>query len=134
MNKDSYSDCSLGTMKWPFDRELEVANEGALNKLAGNTDSENNYSSTANTNTLDGNTWDELRDKNLSPFGYLRIYDYIDNKQTNSSFIINVPILRCNNWWYTESESTSIDTAVISSYFDTIYYESGNRPDKDGGV
>lgn len=124
MNKDSYSDCSLGTMKWPFDRELEVANEGALNKLAGNTDSENNYSSTADTSTLDGNTWDELRDKNLSPFGYLRIYDYIDNKQTNSSFIINVPILRCNNWWYTESESTSIDTAVISSYFDTIYYDA----------
>ena len=124
-NQPSYSDCSLGTLKWPLnDTDLEVQDERTLKLLAGNTSDENNYASTANSTTFGSKSWDDLKDDNYAPFGYLRIFDYLDSKQIDSSFIINVPILRCKNWWFTEAESTSIDTAEICSYFDPIYTDA----------
>lgn len=124
-NQPSYSDCSLGTLKWPFnDPNLQVTDEHSLKLLAGNTSENTNYASTANTATFGGKSWDDFKDKNYAPFGYLRIFDYLDNKQIDSSFIINVPILRCKNWWYESGDSNSIDTANIASYFDKLYLDA----------
>ena len=80
-NQPSYSDCSLGTLKWPLnDTDLEVQDERTLKLLAGNTSDENNYASTANSTTFGSKSWDDLKDDNYAPFGYLRIFDYLDSK------------------------------------------------------
>lgn len=122
---DCYSDCSLGTLKWPFnDLNLQVTDERTLKSLAGNTSKEDNYASTANKGTFGGKELSDFTKNNYAPFGYLRIFDYLDNKQVDSSFVINVPILRCKNWWYESAESNSIDTANIASYFDKLYLDA----------
>lgn len=121
---NTYSDCSLGTLMWPKGVQLQLATADALEIMRDNTSDEEWFASISDHSTYPDTytAWDDFKEEKLSPFGYLRLHNYADiNQKKESQFTVTVPLLRCNNWYYKQGASTSIDSAMIYSYFDNIY-------------
>lgn len=121
---NTYSDCSLGTLMWPKGVQLQLATADALEIMRDNTSDEEWFASISDNSTYPDTytRWDNFKEEKLSPFGYLRLHNYADiNQKKESQFTVTVPLLRCNNWYYKQGASTSIDSAMIYSYFNNIY-------------
>ena len=121
---NTYSDCSLGTLMWPKGVQLQLATADALEIMRDNTSDEEWFASISDNSTYPDTytTWEDFKEEKLSPFGYLRLHNYADiNQKKESQFTVTVPLLRCNNWYYKQGASTSIDSAMIYSYFNNIY-------------
>ena len=121
---DSYSDCSLGTLMWPKGVQLQLTTADDLEIMRDNTSDEEWFASISDRSTYPDKytKWDDFKEEKLSPFGYLRLHNYADiNQKKESQFTVTVPLLRCNNWYYKQGASTSIDSAMIYSYFNNIY-------------
>ena len=121
---DSYSDCSLGTLMWPKGVQLQLATADDLEIMRDNTSDEEWFASISDSSTYPDKytKWEDFKEEKLSPFGYLRLHNYADiNQKKESQFTVTVPLLRCNNWYYKQGASTSIDSAMIYSYFNNIY-------------
>ena len=121
---NTYSDCSLGTLMWPKGVQLQLATADALEIMRDNTSDEEWFASISDNSTYPDTytTWKDFKEEKLSPFGYLRLHNYADiNQKKESQFTVTVPLLRCNNWYYKQGASTSIDSAMIYSYFNNIY-------------
>lgn len=121
---NTYSDCSLGTLMWPKGVQLQLTTADALEIMRDNTSDEEWFASISDHSTYPDTytAWDDFKEEKLSPFGYLRLHNYADiNQKKESQFTVTVPLLRCNNWYYKQGASTSIDSAMIYSYFNNIY-------------
>ena len=121
---NTYSDCSLGTLMWPKGVQLQLPTADELEIMRDNTSDEEWFASISDSSTYPDKytRWDDFKEEKLSPFGYLRLHNYADiNQKKESQFTVTVPLLRCNNWYYKQGASTSIDSAMIYSYFNNIY-------------
>lgn len=121
---NTYSDCSLGTLMWPKGVQLQLPTADDLEIMRDNTNDEEWFASISDRSTYPDTytAWDNFKEEKLSPFGYLRLHNYADiNQKKESQFTVTVPLLRCNNWYYKQGASTSIDSAMIYSYFNNIY-------------
>ena len=121
---NTYSDCSLGTLMWPKGVQLQLPTADDLEIMRDNTNDEEWFASISDNSTYPDTytTWENFKEEKLSPFGYLRLHNYADiNQKKESQFTVTVPLLRCNNWYYKQGASTSIDSAMIYSYFNNIY-------------
>lgn len=121
---NTYSDCSLGTLMWPKGVQLQLPTADELEIMRDNTSDEEWFASISDSSTYPDKytRWDNFKEEKLSPFGYLRLHNYADiNQKEESQFTVTVPLLRCNNWYYKQGASTSIDSAMIYSYFNNIY-------------
>ena len=121
---NTYSDCSLGTLMWPKGVQLQLPTADDLEIMRDNTRDEEWFASISDSSTYPDKytRWYDFKEEKLSPFGYLRLHNYADiNQKEESQFTVTVPLLRCNNWYYKQGASTSIDSAMIYSYFNNIY-------------
>ena len=121
---NTYSDCSLGTLMWPKGVQLQLPTADDLEIMRDNTNDEEWFASISDHSTYPDTytAWENFKEEKLSPFGYLRLHNYADiNQKKESQFTVTVPLLRCNNWYYKQGASTSIDSAMIYSYFNNIY-------------
>lgn len=121
---NTYSDCSLGTLMWPKGVQLQLPTADDLEIMRDNTNDEEWFASISDHSTYPDTytAWEDFKEEKLSPFGYLRLHNYADiNQKKESQFTVTVPLLRCNNWYYKQGASTSIDSAMIYSYFNNIY-------------
>ena len=132
-NKLGKSDCSLGTLLWPVnDTGLYCQSEEIFNSRIN---SKELYTSA---DTYDKNTFNNIDEYNnaindkISPFGNLRIHTVYstDSEETiiNSSYYIDVSILRHKNYYYQTSQTQTIENTEVKLYYngEVPYVNSNN--------
>lgn len=125
------SDCSLGILRWPSnDSNLYCDTEELFISRTTNTAA---YTSadTYDINTFtDINMYQNAITNKISPFGNLRIHTIYstDSEESilNSSYYIDVSLLRHKNYFYKTSQTQTIENTELKIYYNSEvpYYDS----------
>lgn len=118
---------SLKTLEWPCNEPLALTDEEEFNNIINNpTYSKNNiinYANTADLTTFNTSnqqaTYKNVQDKiqNIySPFGTLRMHNFLDSESANSEYYCDIDLYRCKNFYIIKSGET------LSNITCKIYY------------
>ena len=119
------SDCSLGTLKWPYNDNLLCADKNEFDNFTTYI-TRSVMSDTYDNNTFnnDNTLLNEAINNNISPFGNLRIHTVYSTDSPeaiqNSSYYIDVSILRCKNYYYETSQAQTVENTEINCYYNPI--------------
>lgn len=122
------TDGSLGILKWPQDgMNLEVDSMKKLERIKGKITDSNSYA-----DSFDINTYNNLSNYDkISPMGSLRIHTVFDMSSDvntlNSSYYIDVSILRCKNYYFHKDEASEDDTKQLLLTYNEPVYNTGNN-------
>ena len=124
------TDGSLGTLIWPNnDNTLKVQDLNTLNSLKKGGKKE--YVADTFDNHIISNLQDAIS-SNISPFGCLRIHTVYssDTDETieNSSYYIDVSILRVKNYYYESSQQDAIENTELNMYYNPVGNNGTNIP------
>ena len=133
MPKEGETDGSLGTIKWPLnDNKLRVYSLDKLEELTNNTDY---IADTFNESTFRSSpsNFEKYVNEYMMPFGTLRLHN-VYNQDTvtstmNSSFYIDVSILRCKNFYYEAEQSIAGEESVVNLYYEPVYISGSPNTD-----
>lgn len=121
------NDMSLKKLTWPYNESLELTDEtefkNIINNPLYNKNHIKNYANTANKDTFDKKTDDEIRKTiygQSAPFGTLRIHNFLDNDNKKSGYHCDVDILRCKNF-YIIQQNLKVSNIGINIYYSIPY-------------
>lgn len=140
------TDGSLGTLEWPLnDSKLNLGNKQQLENSINNPDY--GVADTYDINTFKSYGDDTefgatemqniINSSNISPWGILRIHSVYDNSSEestiNSSFYIDVSILRCKNFYYETGQLAADNNSDVHVYYTPVstYNDNINIPPQE---